>query len=110
MPKILLVEDERSIAEGLKVSLESEGFQVGWAKDGNEALAAWDRTRPDLIVLPTRREDEGGGCQDGSGSGEVSHGDGDSGVVWVWGAGPSARPCDGGGISHTDDRDRRQRG
>ncbi len=51
MPKILLVEDERSIAEGLKVSLESEGFQVGWAKDGNEALAAWDRTRPDLIVL-----------------------------------------------------------
>jgi two-component system response regulator RegX3 len=51
MPKILLVEDERSIAEGLKVSLESEGFQVGWAKDGHEALAAWDRTHPDLIVL-----------------------------------------------------------
>ena len=51
MPKILLVEDERSIAEGLKISLESEGFQVGWAKDGNEALAAWERARPDLIVL-----------------------------------------------------------
>lgn len=51
MPKILLVEDERSIAEGLKVSLESEGFQVGWAKDGNEALSAWERARPDLIVL-----------------------------------------------------------
>lgn len=51
MPKILLVEDERSIAEGLKVSLESEGFQVAWAKDGGEALGAWERTRPDLIVL-----------------------------------------------------------
>jgi two-component system response regulator RegX3 len=51
MPKILLVEDERSIAEGLKVSLESDGFQVAWAKDGNEALSAWERTRPDLIVL-----------------------------------------------------------
>lgn len=51
MPKILLVEDERSIAEGLKISLESEGFQVVWAKDGDEALAAWERTRPDLIVL-----------------------------------------------------------
>jgi two-component system, OmpR family, response regulator RegX3 len=51
MPKILLVEDERAIAEGLKVSLESEGFQVAWAKDGNEALSAWERTRPDLIVL-----------------------------------------------------------
>jgi two-component system response regulator RegX3 len=51
MPKILLVEDERSIAEGLKISLEAEGFQVAWAKDGNEALAAWERARPDLIVL-----------------------------------------------------------
>ena len=51
MPKILLVEDERSIAEGLKVSLESEGFQVAWAKDGTEALGAWERTRPDIIVL-----------------------------------------------------------
>ena len=51
MTKILLVEDERSIAEGLKISLESEGFQVAWAKDGNEALGAWERTRPDLIVL-----------------------------------------------------------
>jgi two-component system, OmpR family, response regulator RegX3 len=51
MPKILLVEDERSIAEGLKISLESEGFQVAWAKDGTEALGAWERTRPDIIVL-----------------------------------------------------------
>ncbi len=51
MPKILLVEDERSIAEGLKVSLESEGFQVAWAKDGHEALAVWERSGPDLIVL-----------------------------------------------------------
>lgn len=51
MPNILLVEDERSIAEGLKISLESEGFAVAWARDGNEALSAWERTHPDLIVL-----------------------------------------------------------
>ncbi len=51
MPKILLVEDERSIAEGLKISLEAEGFQVAWAKDGHEAVSAWERARPDLIVL-----------------------------------------------------------
>jgi two-component system response regulator RegX3 len=51
MPKILLVEDERSIAEGLKVSLEAEGFQVAWAKDGKEALSAWEWAHPDLIVL-----------------------------------------------------------
>ncbi len=51
MPKIVLVEDERSIAEGLKISLEAEGFQVAWAKDGKEALSAWEWARPDLIVL-----------------------------------------------------------
>jgi len=51
MPKVLLVEDERSIAEGLKVSLEAEGFQVAWARDGLEAVPAWERTQPDLIVL-----------------------------------------------------------
>jgi two-component system, OmpR family, response regulator RegX3 len=51
MAKILLVEDEQSIAEGLKVSLEAEGFQVTWARDGLAAVPAWERVRPDLIVL-----------------------------------------------------------
>ena len=51
MPRILLVEDERSIAEGLKVSLEAEGFDLTWARDGQEALAGWERARPDLILL-----------------------------------------------------------
>jgi two-component system, OmpR family, response regulator RegX3 len=51
MTRILLVEDERSIVEGLKISLEAEGFQVAWAKDGIEAVAAWERMGPDLIVL-----------------------------------------------------------
>lgn len=51
MTRILLVEDERSIAEGLKISLEAEGFHVAWAKDGSEAVAAWERLSPDMIVL-----------------------------------------------------------
>jgi two-component system response regulator RegX3 len=51
MPRVLLVEDERSIAEGLKIGLEAEGFQVAWARDGLEAVTAWERTQPDLIVL-----------------------------------------------------------
>lgn len=51
MPRVLLVEDERSIAEGLAVSLEAEGFQVMWVKDGNEAVATWERVRPDLVLL-----------------------------------------------------------
>ncbi len=51
MPKLLLVEDEPSIAEGLTITLEAEGFQVAWVKDGHEAIPAWERLRPDLILL-----------------------------------------------------------
>jgi two-component system, OmpR family, response regulator RegX3 len=51
MPKLLLVEDEKSIAEGLAITLEAEGFQVAWVKDGLEAIPAWERVRPDLVIL-----------------------------------------------------------
>jgi two-component system, OmpR family, response regulator RegX3 len=51
MPKLLLVEDERSIIEGLAITLEAEGFQVVWVKDGLDALPAFERVRPDLVVL-----------------------------------------------------------
>ena len=51
MPKLLLVEDEPSIAEGLTITLEAEGFQVMWIKDGAEAVPTWERIRPDMILL-----------------------------------------------------------
>jgi two-component system, OmpR family, response regulator RegX3 len=51
MPKLLLVEDERSIVEGLAITLEAEGFDVSWVKDGREAIPAFDRLRPDLVLL-----------------------------------------------------------
>jgi two-component system, OmpR family, response regulator RegX3 len=51
MPKLLIVEDEKSIAEGLAITLEAEGFQVAWVKDGLDAIGAWERVRPDLVVL-----------------------------------------------------------
>ena len=51
MPKLLLVEDERSIAEGLAITLEAEGFEVAWVKDGLDAVPTWERQRPDLVVL-----------------------------------------------------------
>ncbi|MFP4148418.1 MAG: winged helix-turn-helix domain-containing protein [Nitriliruptoraceae bacterium] len=51
MPKLLLVEDEKSIAEGLAITLEAEGFQVAWVKDGLDAIPAWERIRPDLVIL-----------------------------------------------------------
>jgi len=51
VPKLLLVEDEQAIAEGLSVSLEAEGFQVSWVSDGAQALPTWERVRPDLVLL-----------------------------------------------------------
>lgn len=50
-PKILLVEDEPAIVEGLTASLQAEGFDPVWVRDGNEAVRAWHRERPDLVLL-----------------------------------------------------------
>ncbi len=51
MTKILLVEDEAAIAEGLTASLEAEGFRPVWVRRGDEAIRAWGRERPDLVLL-----------------------------------------------------------
>lgn len=48
---ILLIEDESAIGEGLTTSLEAEGFRVVWVRDGDRALEAWRRERPDLVLL-----------------------------------------------------------
>jgi two-component system, OmpR family, response regulator RegX3 len=48
---ILLVEDEAAIGEGLTISLEAEGFRVAWVREGDRALDAWRRERPDLVLL-----------------------------------------------------------
>jgi len=49
--KILVVDDEPHIVRVLKGYLESAGFQVITAYDGTEALAAFRREAPDLMVL-----------------------------------------------------------
>ena len=49
--KILLVEDEKTLAKALKFSLEKEGFTVDVAYDGEEGLQALARAAPDLIIL-----------------------------------------------------------
>lgn len=51
MPKILLVEDEAAIAEGLTTSLAAEGFATAWVADGAAAVPAFHRERPDLVLL-----------------------------------------------------------
>ena len=52
MPKkILVVEDDAHIAEGLLLNLSLQGYEVAVSPDGFAALADWKRLSPDLIVL-----------------------------------------------------------
>ena len=49
--RILVVEDEESFVEALRVGLQREGFLVDVARDGREALDLFQRTSPDLVLL-----------------------------------------------------------
>src|SRR4051812_24470172 len=49
--RVLVVEDDPSIAIGLRINLESEGYVVDLAEDGELALDLARTLAPDLIVL-----------------------------------------------------------
>lgn len=49
--KVLIVDDEQKIREVLRMYLEKDGFTVGEAADGEEALNLVAGERWDLIVL-----------------------------------------------------------
>lgn len=49
--KILLVEDEESLAIGLEYNLREEGYTVTIAKDGKEAIDFFENEEFDMIVL-----------------------------------------------------------
>lgn len=49
--RVLLVEDEASIAVPLSFLLSEQGFKVKTAADGREALAEFERRTPDLVLL-----------------------------------------------------------
>ncbi len=49
--KILVVEDEEAFVEALELTLRTEGFKVVVARDGAEALMAFERDQPDLVLL-----------------------------------------------------------
>jgi two-component system phosphate regulon response regulator PhoB len=50
-PYVLAVEDEESLATLLQYNLDKEGYRVGVASDGEEALMMIDEQAPDLVVL-----------------------------------------------------------
>lgn len=48
---ILILEDNETLALGLRTSLEVEGYKVDCVTDGNAGLAWLEKHNPDLIVL-----------------------------------------------------------
>ena len=49
--RVLVVEDEPHLSEGLKLNLSLKGYDVMIAPDGSAALRRWKEWAPDLIVL-----------------------------------------------------------
>ena len=49
--KILVVDDDKNICELLRLYLVKEGYSVTMAHDGQEALTAFDKLHPDLVLL-----------------------------------------------------------
>jgi signal transduction histidine kinase len=54
---ILVVDDEYGIRTGIRQILEMEGFTVAEAETGRDAIAAIDRTPPDVILIDYRLPD-----------------------------------------------------
>jgi len=49
--KVVIIEDEETIAAAVAARLRSEGFDVEVAADGPSGVALVERARPDLVVL-----------------------------------------------------------
>ncbi len=59
MMKILVVDDEQSISNLIRLNLEIEGYDVVVAANGEEAQQHWDE-RPDMIILDVMLPDTDG--------------------------------------------------
>ena len=49
--RLLLVEDDPALGEGIRVALKPEGYTVDWVQDGRSALHALTHERFDLAIL-----------------------------------------------------------
>ncbi len=49
--RILIVEDESTIAEAIRYNLKREGYEVTIASDGQAALVRFEQEKPDLVLL-----------------------------------------------------------
>jgi len=49
--RVLIVDDDHEIVESVKYALETKGYEVLIARDGNQGLAMAEREDPDLVIL-----------------------------------------------------------
>ena len=50
-PRILIVDDDAEIIDTVRFALESKGYEVLIARDGNQGLAMAESDHPDLVIL-----------------------------------------------------------
>src|SRR3954466_3919739 len=50
-PRVLVVDDDSSLAEMLGIMLRSEGFEPAFVPDGSRALAAFREGKTDIVLL-----------------------------------------------------------
>jgi len=49
--RVLLVDDDPEIIDAIRYALESKGYQIFIARDGNQGLAMAEREDQDLVIL-----------------------------------------------------------
>lgn len=49
--RVLLVDDDSEIVDSMQTVLESRGYEVMVARDGNQGLAMAEQESPDLVIL-----------------------------------------------------------
>jgi DNA-binding response OmpR family regulator len=49
--RVLIVDDDAEITTAISYALESKGYTVVVARDGNQGLAMAERDHPDLVIL-----------------------------------------------------------
>jgi CheY-like chemotaxis protein len=59
-PRVLLVDDDRSVLDALGAVIESEGFELVRAADGHEALQKFRQQPIDIVLLDLNMPVKGG--------------------------------------------------
>lgn len=63
MPKILLIDDDADIVDAVKIVLESNGYTVITANEGDAGYKKAETERPDLVILDVMMKTKDQGFQ-----------------------------------------------